>query len=219
MTNYERDTLNAYRTPERAAAYKQFHTSDWSWARFVTWCEQRAIARELKYYKWSPADQLLDIPCGTGILGKLLHRFPFQIVASDISPEMMELAKSEYPADQLLNCTQADITATSFPRNSFACVITLGFLHRVPPEIKRATLMELAALSSRVVIVSCSVDTPLQKMKHAMLTRIKRSHVPALYPVSISEITSECESIGFRVVRAFMVVPLLSAHAILVLEK
>lgn len=219
MTDYERDTLNAYRTPERAVEYKRFHTTDWTWGRFVTWLEQRAIARELGRYKWAPSDQLLDIPCGTGILGNLLHQFPFRIVASDISAEMIDIARMEYPTDRLVDCIQADITNTPFPRGSFACVITLGFLHRVPLEIKRAALREISALSNRLVIVTCSVDTPMQRFKHAVLSRIKHNHVPAPCPVPIKEIIAECESQGFRVARAFMVMPLFSAHAMLVLEK
>ncbi len=219
MIDYERDTLNAYQTPERAYAYKRYNTINWSWARFVTGFEQRAIARELARYKWASSDQLLDIPCGTGILGKVLHQFPFRIVASDISAEMMALARPEYPADRLVDCVQADITDTHFPRGSFACVITLGFLHRVPREIKRAALREIAALSSRVVIISCSVDTPLQRLKHAVLSRVKRNHVPAPCPTPLKEIIAECESHGFRVARAFMAVPVLSTHALLVLEK
>lgn len=219
MTDYERDTLNAYRSPERAADYKRFHTKDWSWGRFVTWLELRAIARELGRYEWASSDQLLDIPCGTGVLGKLLHRFPFQIVTSDISVEMMNLARAEYPADRLVECIQADITDTQFPRASFACVVTLGFLHRVPFEIKRAALREIHALSSRVAIVSCSVDTPFQRFKHAVLSRIKRGHIPAPCPIAMKEIVAECKAQGFRVVHTFKVVPLLSAHAVLVLEK
>jgi hypothetical protein len=35
----------------------------------------------------------------------------------------------------------------------------------------------------------------------------------------MGELVAECEAQGFRVVRAFAVVPLLSAHAMLVLEK
>jgi SAM-dependent methyltransferase len=219
MTDYERHTLNAYRTTERAAEYKRFHTTDWSWGRLVTWLEQRAIARELGRYKWEASDQLLDIPCGTGILGKLLYQFPFRIVASDISPEMMDIARAEYPADRLINCTEADITDTPFPRESFACVITLGFLHRVPSEIKRAALREISDLSNHMVIVSCSVDTPLQRIKQAVLPWVKRNHVPAPCPVPIKDIIAECESSDLRVVRAFMVLPLLSASALLVLEK
>jgi SAM-dependent methyltransferase len=185
----------------------------------VTHFEQRAIARELARYNWSSAETLLDIPCGTGILGKILHRFPLKIVASDISGEMMALARAEYPADRLAACVRSDITNTAFPRGSFACVVTLGFLHRVPPEIKRAALREIAALASRVVIVSCSVDTPLQRLKHAVLARVKRNHVPAPCPVPLNDIVAECEAHGLRVVRTIRVLPLLSAHALMVLEK
>jgi SAM-dependent methyltransferase len=219
LTDYDRDTLNAYRTPARADEYKRYHTKSWTWGRFVTWLEQRALARELRRYPWTASDQLLDIPCGTGVLGKLLHEFPFRIVASDISPEMMALARREYPEDRLVACAQADITRTPFPRKSFACVVTLGFLHRVPLEIKRAALRELSALSSRVVIATCSVDTPFQRFKHAVLSTIRREHVPAPCPMTMGELVAECEAQGFRVVRAFAVVPLLSAHAMLVLEK
>ena len=180
---------------------------------------KRAIGRELGRYQWASSDRLLDIPCGTGILGKTVRRFPFRIVASDISPEMMELARAEYPADRLEACVQADITGTPFPRGSFACVVTLGFLHRVPPEIKRSALREIAALSSRLVIVTCSVDTPLQRFKHAVLRRLKRGHSPAPCPAPLAEVIAECRAQGLRVARAFRVLPVLSAHAMLVLEK
>jgi SAM-dependent methyltransferase len=217
--NYETDTLNAYRSKQRAAEYKRYHTQGWSWARFSTWREQRLLARELSRYSWSAGDRLLDIPCGTGILGKLLHTFPFQIVASDISPEMMELARGEYPADRLIDCVQADIIKTGFPRCSFACIVVLGFLHRVPLDIKRAALREIFALAKRVVIITCSVDSPLQRLKKKVLVIIRRKHVPAPCPVSLGEIVAECETLGVKVVRTFMVVPFLSAEAMLVLEK
>lgn len=218
MTDYERDTLNAYRNPERAAAYKRFQATDWTWGRIVTWFEQRAVARELARYDWRPTDRLLDIPCGAGVLGKVLNQFPFQIVASDISAAMIDMARAEYPADRLVSCTEADITKTPFPRESFACVVVLGFLHRVPPEIKRAALREIAALANHVVIISCSVDTPLWRFKQAVLTRVSK-HVAAPCPASLGEIVAECELNDLRVIRAFGVVPVLSGHTLLVLEK
>lgn len=219
MTDYEQHTRQAYRTHERAVAYKRFQTTDWTWGRLMTWLEQRAIARELGRYQWEPSDQLLDIPCGTGSLGKVLHRFPFRIVASDISSAMMELAREEYPQDRLVDCVQADITDTPFPRGSFACIITLGFLHRVPPEIKRAALREIAALGHRLAIVSCSVDTPLQQVKHALLSRLRRQHVPAPCPATMKRLIDDCEAQGFRVVRSVMVLPFVSSHTLLVLEQ
>jgi len=219
MSNYEKETLNAYRTSQRAQEYKRYHTKDWSWARISTWLEQKSLGRELSRYNWSNTDRLLDIPCGTGILGKILHKFPFRIIASDISPEMMTLAQEEYPADRLDGCIQADITATGFERESFDCIVVLGFLHRVPRDIRLATMKEIAALSKGVVIINFSINSPIQRLKMKMLSLIWPNHIPAPCPVTLSEMISECENTGFQVVRSFMVVPLLSAKAMLVLKK
>ncbi|MEN6473027.1 MAG: class I SAM-dependent methyltransferase [Syntrophaceae bacterium] len=218
-TRYEIETLNAYRTRQRAEQYKHSQTASWSWSRFTTWQEQRLLARELSRYTWSANDRLLDIPCGTGILGKLLNSFPFKITASDISPEMMELARGEYPADRMVDYIRTDITNTGFVRESFDCIVVLGFLHRVPTDIKRATLAEIAVLSRRIAIITCSVDSPIQRLKIKLLAIIRKHHVPAPCPVSLKEIISECENANFKVVRSFMVVPFLSSEAMLVLEK
>ncbi len=219
LSKYEKLTRNAYRTSQRAEEYKRYHTTNWSWARFATWREHRLLARELSRYTWSEDDRLLDIPCGTGILGKLLHVFPFRIVASDISPEMMELARGEYPADRLIDFVQADITNTGLPRESFACIIVLGFLHRVPDDIKRAALVEIAALARRVAIISCSLDNPVQRLKKMILSIFWRKHVPAPCPETLDDIVSKCEDAGFNVLRSFKVIPFFSADVLFVLEK
>lgn len=219
MSNYQKDTLSAYQTVERAKEYKKYHTEGLSWARISTIREQKVLARELSRYSWKRTDRLLDIPCGTGILGKLLHKFPFKIVASDISAEMMALAKGEYPDDQLEDCVLADITKTEFPRKSFDCIIVLGFFHRVPENIKKATLRELAKLSKGVVILNCSTDSLMQRLKMKILSILWPSHIPAPCPNTLSEMITDCEEVGFKVVRAFSVVPFLSAKSMLVLEK
>lgn len=218
-TDYEKITLNAYRSRQRASEYKENQTNALSWARFSTWREQRILFRELSRYRWSDGDRLLDIPCGTGILGRLLQRLPFNIVASDISPEMMDLAREEYPHDRFIGSAQADITKTGFHNGMFACVVTLGFLHRVPLEIKWATLSEIAALSNRVVIITCSVDTAFQRFKHKVLSRVKPNHAPAPCPAPLKQIISYCNDNGLKLVRTVMVTPFLSAHALMIFEK
>lgn len=218
-TQYETQTRDAYKTERRAKEYRRHHTRDWNWSRVSTWREQQILRRELSRYAWTESDQLLDIPCGTGILGKILHSYPFRIVASDISPEMMSLAANEYPNKQLIKLECADITKTHFERNSFDCIVVLGFLHRVPIEIKRATLIELFNLTRKVVLVSCSVDSPAQRIKRFVLSLICKKHIPAPCPLPRKDIIKECQAIGFRVVRSYMVIPLLSSEALFVLEK
>ena len=217
--NYEKETLHAYQSDNRAQDYKDFHTKQLSWGRFVTFIEHQKIAKELRKHSWASSDRLLDIPCGTGILGKLLHDFHFKITASDISTEMMGLARDEYPTDYPVEFKQADITNTEFQQGYFSCVITLGFLHRVPLDIKKSTLQEIYRLTSKAAIISCSVDTPLQRLKHKILSIVKPNHVPAPCPATLKEIIDVCQKSGFRVKRSFMVLPLLSSDALLVLEK
>ena len=132
---------------------------------------------------------------------------------------MMEYAKNEYPSNRLVEFTQQDITNTGFKRGSFSCVITLGFLHRVPLDIKRETLREIFELTNNIAIISCSVDNPMQSLKHKILSIVKRNHVPAPCPIKLKDLISECQSQGFYVKRSMMVVPLLSAHALLILKK
>jgi len=217
--NYKKETLHAYQSDSRAKNYKEFHTKQLSWGRFVTFFEQKIIARELKKYSWDASSRLLDIPCGTGILGKLLHDFNFIITASDISTEMMHLAKNEYPTDGYVEFMQADITNTAFHQEYFSCIITLGFLHRVPLDIKQTTLQEIYRLTNNIAIISCSVDTPLQRLKHKVLSMVKSTHIPAPCPVTLNEIIELCRKSGFHIKRSIMVLPFISSDVIIVLQK
>jgi ubiquinone/menaquinone biosynthesis C-methylase UbiE len=217
--DYENETLNAYRTADRALQYELYHSRWWTWGHLATWFEQRAIARELNRYEWSALDMVLDIPCGTGVLWSLLRQFPFRLVASDISAEMMSIGQKEHSLMHSTTVVQADITETPFKRETFSCVLTIGFMHRVPLQIKRDALKEIARLSKRVVIVSCSIDTRLQRWKHTALRFVRRGHVPAPFPTHLTEMIDLCNSEGFRVVRNLSVIPFLSSHVILVLEK
>jgi SAM-dependent methyltransferase len=219
MFDYEKETLEAYKNDLRAKEYKDYHTQRLSWGRLATWREQQILERELFRYKWSAEDKLLDIPCGTGVLGKLLHKFPFKIVGSDISKEMIELAKAEYPANRLEGCIVADITNTGFPKESFSCTIVLGFFHRVPLEIKSTAIKEISSLSTKLVILSCSVDSAFTRFKHKLMAVLNSSLKPAPCPTNVKYIVAECEKNNLRLVRKRSIMPIISAHTLFVFEK
>jgi hypothetical protein len=152
-------------------------------------------------------------------LSGVLNDLPGRIVASDISHQMISLGRDEYRRDALLGAVQADITRLPFRPGTFAGVCVLGLLHRVPPDIRRAALREIAALSKGIVILTFSVDSALQRFKHAVLTRVRSRHVPAPYPAELHEVVADCDAVGLRLIRAFSILPFLSAEAVLVLEK
>jgi SAM-dependent methyltransferase len=219
VTDYQRETRDAYRSRERARNYKHYNTAAWSWGRIATAREQRGIQRVLAREPWQPGDMVLDIPCGTGILAGVLNTLPVRVVASDISYEMMALGREEYREGALAGAVQADITRTPFASGTFAAVCVLGFLHRVPSDIKRAALREASALSSRLVIATCAIDTPLQRLKHRVLRLIRNEHIPAPAPTTLASLIADCHAAGLRVRQQFFVLPLLSAEIVLVLEK
>ncbi len=216
---YEKDTRSAYRNRFRAKEYKRHHTEDFSWARLAMWRECLCVERVLKLCGLNRNSRILDIPCGTGILADGLSRIAAGIVAADISLEMIELAQEEYRQENFRGFIQCDITRPSFKMREFDCAIILGFLHRVPLEIKKATLKEISSISKRFIIVSCSIDSGPQRFKQWIIRKIRKSHKPAPEPVLLREMLSVFKSADLIVKKSTRVLPFLSAEVVFLLEK
>lgn len=216
--DYEAGTRVAYRSRERASSYKRYHTTQWSWGRIATRLEQSAIRRLVSDRGWKQGDVILDAPCGTGILGATLATSQAQVVASDISMEMMSLAAGEYARDHFRGFVQADITAVPFSDRVFAGVITLGFMHRVPGHVRAAALSEIARVCSSTAIISFSLASRSQRLKHRLLRAIIPQHVPAPCAIDRKQAEAEIRAAGFTIVRRIAVAPLLSAESLYLLH-
>lgn len=219
MTDYERDTRAGYRSAERAARYRAYHTKKWSWGRVATWAEQRAIRRMLRRQIRPGRDLVLDIPCGTGILGASLDQCDVRVVASDIAVEMIALAVPEYDGRRCAGFVQADITGTPFSDGRFDGVLTLGFMHRVPEDVRRRALSEISRVTARFAIISFSLDSPLQRLKHGLLNAMTRRPISAPCAAPLEEVEREIRDAGFRIERRVSVLPFLSAETLFVLER
>lgn len=217
--NYEKITRSAYRSRERAASYKRYHTSKLSWGRIATRLEQRIVRRFLQCAHLRASETVLDIPCGTGVLGETLAVFPARVIASDISIEMISLGMNEYIREQFDGFVQADITAIPFPCDRFAAVVALGLMHRIPAEVRGHALSELHRISRRIAVVSFSFTSPAQAAKHRLLQAVTSHHVPAAAAIPRFQAEEEICRAGFRVVECAAVAPFLSAESVFLLEK
>lgn len=177
------------------------------------------MQRALRRCNLPPQAKILDIPCGSGIMGRIFRLFPNPVVAADISLEMMDLAREEYGFPHFLGFVQADITRTPFDPEDFACIVIMGLMHRLPAAIRRKVLAEVAALKPRYVIISYSRDNSWQRLKQRLLKRFKSGHSSAPIPACYGDIVRELEAEGFQVRRSYHTVPLLSAEIILALER
>ena len=217
--DYERDTKNAYRNKAKAGAYLKQYTKGAKWARFTMWRQRALIERILDRCDLTASDRVLDIPCGTGLIGKILLNSPASVIGSDISLEMMDLARGECGENGFRQLVQADITATPFVTESFACVVVLALMHRLHEDLRRDVLLEVANLSSRFVIISYSVESKSQRMKQRVLKALRPSHIPAPSSIPLPEILREVASHGFKVLSVSHIAYFLSAKVVLLLEK
>jgi 2-polyprenyl-3-methyl-5-hydroxy-6-metoxy-1,4-benzoquinol methylase len=74
----------------------------------------------------------LEIGCGTGSFSRLLAQKADRVLALDLSPEMIQLAKqrsAEYPN---IDYRIADVMDWDFPKESFDCIASIATLHHLP---------------------------------------------------------------------------------------
>jgi SAM-dependent methyltransferase len=76
----------------------------------------------------------LDVGCGTGAFSRLLAKRSHQVVALDLSPRMVEIAKARSKPHSNIEFQVADATRWVFPVGAFDCVASIATLHHLPIE-------------------------------------------------------------------------------------
>jgi ubiquinone/menaquinone biosynthesis C-methylase UbiE len=226
MRDYETLTRSRYRDTEVAERYKRAYTNRLGISNFrakiIASREVSVVRRMLgKCYPLSNMAVILDFPCGTGKMGNILAK-RFNVVAADISAEMLHLARNDYQhqesARSFYGFVQADLTMCPFSGQAFDCVVTIRLMHRVPPDIRIEMLRELARISKQHVIVSYAITN----LWHRMRSRIRTLAIhgeSAPYSATIQAIREEIYSSGLEIITCESVVPFLSAEIILLLRK
>lgn len=88
----------------------------------------------------------LDIGCGTGEFSRLLAHRSDYVLALDLSPQMIEVAKQRSEGYSNIDYQVGDVMVWDFPVEQFDCVASIATLHHLPmgPMLARmkATLKE-----------------------------------------------------------------------------
>jgi 2-polyprenyl-3-methyl-5-hydroxy-6-metoxy-1,4-benzoquinol methylase len=224
--DYEVLTKRHYQDAAVAESYREEYAGPWRLrslpARLVATRERHlvhaAIADIVKNAA-TPSGKVLDLPCGTGKLAPVLAHFDLSVVGADISLQMIEIAAREYRRlPGFMGCIQTDAAATHFASGEFDAVVCLRLLHRVPDAVRTAILAELARISSRHVIVSVGLSSPIQKMRQRV-RRIVSGKWTVPYPVTRSMFAEQLASAHLTPIRWISVLPLLSSEWIVIAEK
>lgn len=196
QSSYAR-TVRRFSAPAVAVRYPSYYGGTFRERR-----ERRCLMDVFKQF--APGSRVLDLPCGTGRLVPLLAGAGFRVTAADVSPSMLQLARSNWQAAQTkasaamapVRFEQRDAMETKYSDGEFDGVICHRLFHHFnEPETRVTALKELRRICSGLVIVSFfnsfAVDAIRRRLKHTL-----RGTVPAdRIPIPMSRFRGEiCEA-------------------------
>ena len=80
----------------------------------------------------SSSHDVLDIGCGTGTFARRLAERADHVLALDLSPEMIRIARERSAQFPNLEFQVADVCVMPLPAASFDCIATIATLHHLP---------------------------------------------------------------------------------------
>jgi ubiquinone/menaquinone biosynthesis C-methylase UbiE len=75
---------------------------------------------------------VLEIGCGTGAFARLLAKRSQNVLALDLSPEMIRIARARSAQFPNIEFEVADVCDRAFPEESFDCIASIATLHHLP---------------------------------------------------------------------------------------
>jgi ubiquinone/menaquinone biosynthesis C-methylase UbiE len=90
-----------------------------------------------------PCRESLEIGCGTGAFSRLLAKSSDRVLALDLSPNMIHVAREHSTQFPNIDFQVADVLESELPAGRFDCVASIATLHHLPlvevlPKIKRS---------------------------------------------------------------------------------
>jgi ubiquinone/menaquinone biosynthesis C-methylase UbiE len=87
--------------------------------------------------------EALELGCGTGAFSRLLANASERVLALDLSPNMVRVARERSARFPNIDFQVADVLTRKLPAETFDCVATIATLHHLPaaevlPKLKRA---------------------------------------------------------------------------------
>jgi len=146
---------------------------------------------------WLPEDlrgaRLLDAGCGTGALAVAAARRGARVLAIDLSPTLVNLARERAPADlgpgaidfrtgDMLDLLGGDVESVDY-------VVAMDSLIHYPAREVAATLGSLAGRTRQALLFTFAPKTPALRLMHGIGRLFPSSQrAPAIEPVAESEL-------------------------------
>jgi len=173
------------------------------------WRDRREKACIEKCVKSIPiGSRVLDLPCGTGRMTKLLVASGYKVTGADVSEAMLGHARENYRAYQRQQGGKApnvqfevrDVLATGFNADQFQGITCIRLFHHfAESETRRRALRELRRICSGPIVVtflnSFALDRYTSWLKAKMRGRKRESQLP----IPFKTFAADIEAAGLKI--------------------
>lgn len=97
-------------------------------------------------------ESALEIGCGTGAFARLMAKRARRVLALDLSPQMIQLARERSREYANIDFQVANVLEWKFPAGQFDCVASIATLHHLPLE-EMLTKMKSALKANGTLLV------------------------------------------------------------------
>src|SRR5262245_46434266 len=150
---------------------------------------------------------VLDVACGTGRYTRRLLDEGFVVTGSDISPQMLDVARQATGQRSGLRALDvADAARLPFANRSFDGITCMRLYHRVPPETRVVMLREVKRVGRGWAILYFGMTTVWLTIRRAV-RRISGGRPSDPYPVTTRELESELDAAGLELLDRLWVMP------------
>ncbi len=148
-----------------------------------------------------PADTVLDVACGPGLVAGAFARVVRHVTGIDLTPAMIERARAHVRAQGLANVTLTvgDVEPLPYEAGTFSLVVSRFAFHHFPdPGAVLREMVRVCAPGGRVVVADAAVSPdPARAAAYNRMEKLRDpSHVRAL---SLAELAALFERAGLPV--------------------
>ena len=173
------------------------------------WRDRREKACILECVSRIPAGaKVLDLPCGTGRMTKLLVERGYRVTGADVSQAMLSRAVENYAAYRNAQNSNAppvqfgvqDVLATNFATDEFdgICCIRL-FHHFAEADLRRRALCELRRICRGPIIVTFLNSFALDRVAYWIKAQLKRRPQLHQLPIAYRTFAADITAAGLRI--------------------
>jgi SAM-dependent methyltransferase len=151
--------------------------------------------------------KVLDLPCGTGRLSRLLVERGYHLVSADASEEMLARAKANYIKYRGENAgapdvpfSVRDVLTTGFADNEFDGISCIRLFHHFSDaETRRRALRELNRICHGPIVVTFLNSFALDRISSWVKTRIRRRKPENQRPIPFRIFAADVEAAGLKI--------------------